>query len=209
MRFDKLFVFALFAGTAAAAIAQAVPVASDDRGPTVSSRYPIALSLNYTAMISNAPPGTCGCFLLQGGSGEGVFHLWRNIAAVAKVSGNRVGLVPQSQQGLSLVTYTAGPRYSFRTTRRITTYGQFLVGGVHGFDTYLPVNNSQSTGAGNSLALAPAGGVEIGINNWLSVKAAEGEYLITHLPNSVNAYQRNLRASAGVVFRFSSARLNR
>lgn len=209
MNLKALLLSAVWMGMVATASAQAIPPGASDRGPTVSKNYPIALSFNYTAMIGNAPPGKCGCFLLNGGSSEELFYVWKNVAAVAQVAGNRANNIPQSQQGLSLVTYMTGPRYSFRTSRRLTTYGQFLVGGVHGFDTYFPVNNPQPTGAANSFAFAPGGGLEIGIRDWLSIRAVEAEFLVTHLPNNVNEHQHNLRISSGVVFRFSSMRLNR
>jgi outer membrane immunogenic protein len=206
----KVFLLsAVWMGTVAAASAQAIPSGAGDLGPTVSKDYPIALSVNYTAMIGNAPPGECGCFLLNGGSSEELFYVWKDVAAVAQVAGNRVQNIPQSQQGLSLVTYMAGPRYSFRTTRRLTTYAQFLAGGVHGFDTYFPVSSTQPTGAANSFAFAPGGGLEIGIGDWLSIRAVEAEFLVTHLPNNLSEHQHNLRISSGVVFRFSSMRLNR
>src|SRR6185437_14598310 len=209
MRFEMFLMSAVLTATVAAASAQTVSSQTVDPGPTVSKSHPIALSVNYTAMIGNAPPGTCGCFLLNGGSSEELFHLWKNVAAVAQVTGSRTGSVPQSQQGLSLITYMAGPRYSFLLARRLTIYGQVVVGGVHGFDSYFPRNDAQSTGAANSLAFAPGSGVEIGVRNWLSVRAVEAEFLVTHLPNDLNDYQHNLRMSSGVVFRFSSWRLNR
>jgi hypothetical protein len=209
MKFNKLLISAALMGSAAALSAQSISPATSDLGPTVSKNYPVVLSVNYTAMISNAPPGTCGCFVLNGGSGAGLFHVWRNIAAVAEISGNRSGQVPQSQEGLSLMSYMGGPRYSFRTTRRLTTYGQFLIGGVHAFDTYIPRDDSQSTSAASSLAFAPGGGVEVGVNDWLSVRAVEAEYLITNLPNDVNGHQHSARISSGIVFRFSTARLRR
>jgi hypothetical protein len=171
--------------------------------------YPIVLSFSYTAMIGNAPPGQCGCFLLNGGSGEALFHVWNNVAAVAQVTGSRTDHVPQSLQGMSLLTYMAGPRYSFRPLRRLTVYSQFLAGGVHGFDAYFPRNETQPTGAVDSLALAPGGGFEIGVKDWLSVRVVGAEYLVTHLPNDADEYQHNLRISSGIVFRFSSVRLNR
>src|SRR5665213_2663234 len=202
MRVITFLMSVLWMGAVSAASAQSV-APTDDLGPTVSKSHPIALSVNYTAMIGNAPPGTCGCFLLNGGSSEELFHVWKNIAAVAQVTGSRTDHVPQSQQGLSLITYMAGPRYSFHTMRRLTLYGQFVIGGVHGFDSYFPKSDSQSTGAASSLAFAPGGGLEVGVKDWLSVRAIEGEYLLTHLPNDVNDHQHNLRISSGVVFRFS------
>lgn len=209
MRVNMFLMSAVLMGAVVASSAQTVPSEAGDMGPTVSKNYPIALSVNYTAMIGNAPPGQCGCFLLNGGSSEELFHVWKNIAAVAQVAGSRADKIPQSQQGLSMITYMAGPRYSFRTTRRLTVYGQFLIGGVHGFDSYFPKNDMQSTGAANSLAFAPGGGLEIGIKKGLSVRAVEAEFLVTHLPNDLNEHQHNLRISSGVIFRFSSWQLNR
>jgi len=209
MKLNVFLMSAVWMAAVAVASAQIVPSEAGDLGPTVSKSHPIALSVNYTAMIGNAPPGNCGCFLLNGGSSEELFHVWRSVAAVAQVAGSRTDHVPQSQQGLSLVTYMAGPRYSFHPMQRLTVYGQFLVGGAHGFDSYFPRDGSQPTGAANSLAYAPGGGVEIGVRNWLSIRAVEAEYLATRLPNDVNEHQNNLRISSGVVFRFASWRLNR
>lgn len=160
-------------------------------------------------MIGNAPPGNMRLFLLNGGSSEGLFHVWKNIATVAEVSGNRGAQVPQSQQGISLVAYMAGPRYSFHATRRLAIYSQFLIGGVHGFDTYIPRDAVQSSGAANSFAYDPGGGIELGVNDWLSLRAVEADYFVTHLPNDVNTYQHSVRISSGVVCRFSTSRLLR
>lgn len=209
MKFEMFLMSVLLAGTVAAASAQTVSSPAGDLGPTVSKSHPIALSVNYTATIGNASPGSCDCFLLNGGSSEELFHVWKNIAAVAQVTGSRTGSVPQSQQGLSLLTYMAGPRYSLTAAHQLTIYGQFLVGGVHGFDSYFPKDDMRSSGAANSLAFAPGGGLEVGVRNWLSVRAVEAEFLATRLPNNRNERQHNLRISSGVVFRFSSWQLNR
>jgi hypothetical protein len=209
MRINLLLISAVLMGAVASASAQTASQQSGDLGPTVSKTHPIALSVGYTAAIGNAPPGTCGCFLLNGGSSEELFHVWKSIAAVAQVTGSRTDHVPQSQQGLSLITYMAGPRYSFHAMRRLTLYGQFVIGGAHGFDSYFPRSNTQPTGAADSLAFAPGGGVEVGVRDWVSIKAVEAEYLLTRLPNDINDQQHNLRISSGVVFRFSTRRLNR
>ncbi|HEY4382564.1 MAG TPA: hypothetical protein VGN01_19625 [Acidobacteriaceae bacterium] len=209
MKLRMLLMPAVLTGIGVASLFQPVLSRAQDFGPTVSSAYPIAFSVNYTAMIGNAPPGSCGCFLLNGGSTEELIHLWRNFAAVAQVTGSRTGSVPQSQQGLSIITYMAGPRYQFHPAHRLTVYGQFVAGGVHGFDSYFPRNGPQSTGAADSLALAPGGGLEIGVKDWFSVRAVEAEYLLTKLPNNVNDRENNLRISSGIVFRFSTSRLNR
>jgi outer membrane immunogenic protein len=178
-------------------------------GPTVSKSHPIALSVGYSAMISNSPPGECGCFLLNGASGEALFHVWKNVAAVVQLTGDHTGNVPQSQQGLSLVTYMAGPRYSFLMPQRVTVYGQFLAGRMHGFDAYFPRDDAQPNGSANSLAFSTGGGVEIGISDWLSVRTVEAEFLASHMPNDLSGRQHNVRISSGLIFRFSSNVLNR
>ncbi|HEV2710697.1 MAG TPA: hypothetical protein VGU67_10820 [Edaphobacter sp.] len=209
MRINLLLMSAVLMAAVTSASAQTTLPPTGNLGPTVSKNYPIALSVGYTATIGNAPPGDCGCFLLNGGSSEELFHVWKKVAAVAKVTGSRTDKVQQSQQGLSLITYMAGPRYSFYAAHRLTIYGQFLIGGAHGFDSYFPKADMSSTGAASSMAFAPGGGLEIGVRNWLSIRAVEAEFLVTHLPNDINDHQHNLRISSGVVFRFSSVRLNR
>jgi outer membrane immunogenic protein len=208
MRLDRVLTSIALMSTVAAACAQSTTDARE-LGTTISREYPIALSLSYTAMISNAPPGTCGCFVMNGSSGELLMHVWKHIALAADVTGTHTDLVPQSQQGLSLVTYMAGPRYSFHPVQRLTLYGQFLVGGARGFDSYFPRNNGRSSDVANSFAYSPGGGLEIGVKDWFSVRAIEGEYLSTQLPNDLNGRQHNLRVKAGVVFRFSAKRINR
>jgi hypothetical protein len=207
MRLSTLLLAVVSITAVPVARAQAVPF--DGHGPTVSKSHPIALSVGYSATISNAPPGQCGCFLLNGGSGEALFQVWKNIAAVVQVTGGHAGNVPQSQQGLGLVTYMAGPRYSFLMPRRVTVYGQFLAGGMHGFDAYFPRDDAQPNGSANSLSFSTGGGVEIGISDWLSVRTVEAEFLVSRLPNDLSGRQHNFRVSSGLIFRFSSNVLNR
>jgi peptidoglycan-associated lipoprotein len=207
MRFSTLLLAVVSITAVPVAHAQAVPF--DGHDPTVSKSHPIALSVGYSAMISNAPPGQCGCFLLNGGSVEALFQVWKNIAAVVQVTGEHAGNVPQSQQGLSLVTYMAGPRYSFAMPRRVTAYGQFLAGRMHGFDAYFPLDVAQPNDSANSLAISTGGGVEIGIKDWLSVRAVDAEFLASRLPNDLSGRQHSVRISSGLIFRFSSNILNR
>ena len=70
MKLSILLISAALLGSAAPVSAQAYPSVAKYPDYTESKNYPIVLSINYTAMIGNAPPGTCGCFLLNGGSSE-------------------------------------------------------------------------------------------------------------------------------------------
>jgi hypothetical protein len=203
-----LFLAMISTNVAGVARAQAV-VSGSENEATVSKNHPIVLSVGYSGMISNAPPGQCGCFLMNGGSGEALFQVWKNFAAVVQLTGDHAGSVPQSQQPFSLVTTMAGPRYSTLLPKRVTVYGQFLAGRAHGFDTYFPRSDAQPNNSADSIALAVGGGVEIGVKDWLSIRPVAAEFLSTRLPNDLNGYQRNVRFSSGLVVRFSTKVLNR
>jgi outer membrane immunogenic protein len=92
---------------------------------------------------------------------------------------------------------------------RVNVYGQFLAGGIHGFDAYFPKDDAQPNGSANSLALSTGGGVEIGISDRLSVRTIEAEFLASRLPNDLSGRQHSFRVSSGLIFRFSSNVLNR
>lgn len=161
---------------------------------------PIEIFVGYSYLRANADPGQCGCFPMNGGSTEVAFHTWRWFSAVADLTGERSGSVNGGQHGLSLVSFTAGPRFTYPVHRRYAPFVQTLVGGVHGFDTYFPVTSGPS-GASNSFALLAGGGLDIRMKSWLAIRPIQADYFLTQLPNGVSNRQNNLRLSAGVVFR--------
>src|SRR5580658_607976 len=64
MRFRINALSSLLLTIAAVSTAQAVAQA----GPSADKALPAELALNYSYMRSNAPPGGCGCFNLNGAS---------------------------------------------------------------------------------------------------------------------------------------------
>src|SRR5277367_3646026 len=67
----------------------------------------------FTELRSNAPVGGCGCFWMQGGTGELALPLWRNFSFVAEANGETTGKnnIPGFNVGLSLMTGLGGLRY--------------------------------------------------------------------------------------------------
>ena len=69
----------------------------------------VSLGVNYTADISNSPPGSCGCFAMQGGGVNVRLGLTDRFSAAADFSVVNTGTVPGANYGLGLMTLMAGP----------------------------------------------------------------------------------------------------
>src|ERR1700735_3329569 len=85
---------------------------------------------NYNYFHANAPPGQCGCFALNGGSGTVIVNLtpaWSGVADIAVAFANNVD---NTQQNITIVNSLFGPRYTWRTSSRFVPYGQVLFGGA-------------------------------------------------------------------------------
>jgi len=157
------------------------------------------VGVNYVADRSNAYPGTCGCFTLQGGGVTAGITMPYHLAGVADFTMVHASTVPGSNYGLGLTTYMAGVQYREPVTR-FTPYGQVLLGAVHGFDSVFP--GSSGTTA-NSFAWEMGAGVEYRIDHSFSVRILEMDYLRTSLPNNTSSgWQNHLKFVSGVIYHF-------
>ena len=108
-------------------------------GKTQSDVALLEVSFAYSYLRTNANPGQCGCFNMNGGNVEGALHIYRGLSAVADFGGENTGSVNNGGRGLSLISFTAGPRFSFSFHRRFAPFAQGLFGAAHGFNSYFPV----------------------------------------------------------------------
>ena len=167
-------------------------------------RYaPLEISFNYSYARSNAAPGQCGCFNMNGGSSEVAFHAFRALSVVADLTGERATTIgPTAGDDLSLVVFTVGPRFSHRFSGgKFTPFVQGLVGAAHGFDGLFPGAGGTLSGAASSLAVLAGGGLDLTINRHLAIRAIQADYLRTQLPNGQANEQNLLRLGAGIVLR--------
>jgi peptidoglycan-associated lipoprotein len=169
------------------------------------------VSLGYSYVRANAPPGQCGCFSMNGLSGEFAVPLGRGFSAVADVGGYHQSSVVSSGLSLCVVNYLFGPRISYRRSKHWTPFAQFLVGGAHGSGTLYGTSTTATSsnpsagftsGSANSFAFSAGGGLDSKATRHVSVRLFQVEYLNTRLPNAVNDTQNNLRLTFGVVFHF-------
>jgi outer membrane immunogenic protein len=167
-------------------------------------RYaPLEISFNYSYARSNAAPGQCGCFNMNGGSSEVAFHAFRALSVVADLTGERAASIGATAgDGLSLVAFTVGPRFSHRFAGgKFTPFVQGLVGAVHGFDGLFPGSSGSLSGAASARAVVAGGGLDLTINRHIAIRAIQADYLRTQLPNGQGNEQNLLRAGAGIVLR--------
>jgi peptidoglycan-associated lipoprotein len=203
--------FALLLTVAAVSIAPAVAQSRDQASdpPAPSSASPVKplraeLALGYSYLHSNAPPGGCGCFNLNGGSGTFAWPVKPgSFALVGDVTAVHAGAAAGTGDNLTLSAFTAGARYLPRLGRwPVQPYGQALVGLAHSSGTLVQGTNPAAQNAGAAFAANLGGGLDLRASRRFSVRLIEADYLVTTFDNGVNNHQNNLRIGAGLVVRF-------
>ena len=164
------------------------------------------ISFTYSGLRANAPVGNCGCFWMRGGTGELAVPVWRQVALVAEVSGERKNNLPGAPGiGLSLASAMGGVRLSHPFRHRWKPFAQGVFGIVHGFDGYFP-GAAGPSGAATSFAMAAGLGLDVKVARHWSLRPIQAEYQYMQLPNNAlnpANQQHDVRLSAGVVFRFT------
>ena len=160
------------------------------------------IALDYTYLHTNAPPGGCGCFSMNGGSGSYAYYMGPQLAWVIEVGAVHAAKVDASGLDLTLTSYLGGPRFYYRRSHaRFVPYGQVLLGAVRATGGLAPANSggaSSSTVFGSTLG----GGVEFNINRTITLRVAQVDYFVTTFYNKVDDHQNNLRISTGVAYHF-------
>lgn len=100
------------------------------------------------------------------------------------------------------MTVTFGPRYRWHADRRISIYGEGLIGEADGFRSIFPAKAGQQQEA-NGFASQVGGGVDYRISPRFAIRALDAAWFRTQLPNSTDDVQKTLRLGAGLVLRFA------
>jgi outer membrane immunogenic protein len=161
----------------------------------------IEVGADYSYVRSNTPPGGCACFSLNGGGGSAAYYLNRSFAIAGEVSSGHSSDIGISGTDLTLTSYVFGPRYYWRSHRKVMPFTQVLLGGVHANDS-LALQVAGQQVSQNAFATKVGGGLDWPINQRFSLRPFEANYFLTHFANGVNDHQNNLQLGAGVVLRF-------
>lgn len=189
---------------AIAAVFAAQAVAQNPGQATSNNRPRSELALGYSYLHSNAPPGDCGCFNLNGGNATFAWPVRSGQFALAgDVTIARASTVSSTGDSLTLSTFTAGVRYLPPMSHfALQPFGQVLAGVAHSSGTLVQGSNPGAVNAGAAFAANFGGGLDLRVTPRFSVRLAEADYLLTTFNNGSNNHQNNLRISAGVVIHF-------
>jgi hypothetical protein len=159
----------------------------------------VLVGLRYSATRASSPPGSCGCFLLQGAAVDAALPLRSGLSAVLEVAGDHASSVPGTSRQLSTITLLAGPRYTRRFAQRQSVFAQGIFGAVRGFDADFRRGND-ATDTATAFAYAVGGAYQFRITRAVELRPIQLDLLQTNLPNGADNRQRNLRFGAGVAF---------
>jgi hypothetical protein len=164
---------------------------------------PTRLDLSVTYVGGHSlKANTSENFWMQGGSIELGANVVRGWGIAANVTGAHAGSIGTSSLPLSLVTTTFGPRYRWHADRRLSLYGEGLIGEANGFRSIFPTNTGSQPDA-NSLATQVGGGIDYSFSGRFAIRVFDAAWSRTQLPNSTDNVQNNLLLDAGVVLRFA------
>jgi outer membrane immunogenic protein len=168
---------------------------------------------SYTYVRGNAPPGFCGCFSMNGGSGFLEYHASPHWALVGEISGERASSIGGNPSGLTLTSFTLGPRYSFhypskpdiflsRGIRRVLVFfvpfSELLVGVTHESGA-LTSGTAGLSGSANAFAMTVGGGVEWLHDSRITLRPLQVDYYMTTFYNGLSNRQGDYRIGAGIV----------
>jgi peptidoglycan-associated lipoprotein len=201
IRYQLALLLTLAAVSTRPTVAQ-TPAAQSE--PVGDKPFRAELALGYSYMHSNAPPGGCGCFNLNGGNATFAWPVKPgSFALVGDVAIAHAGTVSSTGDSLTLSTYTAGARYLPKLGHSpLQPFGQALIGLAHSSGKLVQGANPAAANAGAAFAANLGGGLDLRASRRFAVRLIEADYLLTTFDNGTNNHQNNLRVSAGMVVHF-------
>src|ERR1700722_6154190 len=160
---------------------------------------------SYQWVHTNAGPGQCGCFGLNGGGVSASWEVRGPWAVVADFSSGTTTGAPTVGSSLTLTSGLAGARFELPRMRRnwihgahrVQPFAQILVGAAHAG------GGAAGLGDGTNRFAARAGGGGDGpVTRRFSVRG-QIDYFATTFANTTNDHQNNLLIGAGIVYHWS------
>jgi hypothetical protein len=172
-------------------------------GRLLAQQQPAKLDLSLTYIGERSlKANTSRNFWMQGGSIELGANLWRGWGIAGDVTGTHTSSIGTGGPPLSLITTTFGPRYRWHPDKRLSIYGQGLIGEANGFRSIFPATGGSQSDA-NGFATQLGGGIDYRLSSRIAFRVLDAAWLRTQLPNSTDNIENSLRLGAGVVLRFA------
>jgi outer membrane immunogenic protein len=195
MKAQLAFLLAVFA--AAAAQAQTTPAA-----PYHADSPSGEIAFNYSYLHTNAPPGGCGCFSMNGFDLQAGFPVNRSgFSLVGDFTWETNHHVLNTGTRFGLASFAVGTRY--RLIRGPwEPYGEVMAGGIQASGGYDRIGITSPGSATLSFAGVVGGGIDRRIAPNFALRLVEADYFVTTFDNGSNDHQNNLRVTAGFALRF-------
>jgi outer membrane immunogenic protein len=173
-------------------------------GQAASTRFAhpqgdVAVTWNWVR--TNAQPGGCGCFYLNGGGVSGSLKVTPRWSAVLEAGVEHNGSVPGVGTALTLDSLHLGARYALpqpwkNNNHAPLPFAQILAGATRAEGAEAGVANGE-----NRISALLGGGADFPVRKHIALRA-QVDYYLTSFENTVNARQNNLRVVSGAVWRW-------
>lgn len=173
---------------------------------THSGPSPESIAITYNTERAETVSGNCNCFWFQGAAVDANWELWNNVGIAAQVSGGHASNIGPGVD-ISKIDFLFGPRYTWKPARsghkhhRVSLFGEFLLGGVHAFDTVIPTSSGASSNS-TAFALQTGAGANLWLTSRFGLRLLELDYVYSRIPNGGNSNQNDFRIATGTVWRF-------
>jgi outer membrane immunogenic protein len=161
------------------------------------------VAATYHWVRTNAGPGECGCFGLNGGGLSGSWRFHGPWSIVADFSAEHTSSAGPLGNSLTLTSFLAGPRYQIpqhwlEGNHQPQPFAQILLGSTHGGGGVAGVADGAF-----EFATRIGGGIDVSVNSHFAVRVIQIDYYLTTFANSTNNHQNNLLVGAGIVYHWS------
>jgi hypothetical protein len=142
-------------------------------------------------------------FWIKGGAADASVNFWRGLGIAVNLTGIRASNI---ENGVSMnkIAFMAGPRYTFNNSvlkkHRSDIFVEWLVGGVHAFDSDFPAPGG-TTPSANGYSMQAGGGIDIAIAKGFGLRPLEIDLVQTGLPNGIHNTEDDLRIAFGISYR--------
>jgi outer membrane immunogenic protein len=157
----------------------------------------------YHWVRTNAGPGECGCFGMNGGGLSGSWNFHGSWFAVVDISAEHIASTPPIGNSLTLTSYLAGVRYKIprpwlERKHKPEPFAQILLGAAHAGGGEAGVANGAY-----QFATRIGGGIDVPVSSHFTVRVIQLDYYLTTFANATNDHQNNLLVGAGIVYHWS------
>ena len=164
---------------------------------------PLELALTYNWARSNAPPGGCGCFSLNGASLQLAWPVKaKGLAFTASLAVVNQPSALSTGNSLTLGTFLLGAQYRLaKADSRWQPFAEVLAGGARASGKMI-ASNRAAEGADLTFAGEAGGGRDFRLSRRWLLRAVQVDYLADTVNNGSNNHQNILRVNTGVALRF-------